>query len=55
MSTIHNIRSSHFKSDTREAIANVELRGALARGSERDAALPPHSNEINRGAHRSQG
>ena len=34
MSTIHNIRSSHFKSDTREAIANVELRGALARAQE---------------------
>ena len=35
MSTIHNIRSSHFKSDTREAIANVELRGALARAQEK--------------------
>lgn len=35
MNTIHNIRSSHFKSDASEAIANVELRGALARAQEK--------------------
>ncbi|MCH2143892.1 MAG: LutB/LldF family L-lactate oxidation iron-sulfur protein [Phycisphaerales bacterium] len=34
MSSIHNVRSRHFKQDIRSAIADVELRGALARAQE---------------------
>jgi L-lactate dehydrogenase complex protein LldF len=34
MSTIHNVRSRHFKQDVKSAIEDVELRGALARAQE---------------------
>lgn len=34
MSTIHHVRSRHFAGDAADALANVELRGALARAQD---------------------